>query len=215
MKTLLRCATVVATLVPVVAFAADPPAGAPPAAPEKPEWEFSATGYWNAPRGGDNYGSAIFLGDRGALHLEARVNYEAIHAQSLFVGWNFSTGEEVKLDFTPIVGFVGGDNRGGIAGFESTVTIGRFDWYIEAEYVRDRASGSSSYTYAWSELGFRPIEWARLGIVAQRTRVYGFDREVQRGGFAQAEWGPVTFSAYWFNPGSSDQVVIGAIGVSF
>jgi hypothetical protein len=211
----LRCLAVASALAAAVAFAEEPPAGRRASAPEKPEWEFAATGYWNAPRGGDDYASGIFAVDRGALHLEARANYEAVHAQSLFVGWTWSTGEQVKLDFTPIVGFVGGSLRGGIAGFESTVTAGRFDFYIEAEYVRDRAEGASNYTYAWSELGFRPVEWMRLGIVGQRTRIYGGEREIQRGGFAQVEWGKVTFSAYWFNPGSSDQVVIGAIGASF
>jgi hypothetical protein len=210
-----RALCVMAALAAGVAFAEEPPAGRRASVPEKPEWDFAATGYWNAPRGGDDYGSAIFAADRGALHLEARVNYEALHAQSVFAGWTWSTGETVKLDFTPIVGFVGGDLRGGIAGFESTITAGRFDFYIEAEYVHPRDGRDSSYTYAWSELGFRPIEPLRLGIVAQRTRAYGGDREVQRGGFVQYSFGKFTAGAYWFNPGSSDQVVIGALGVAF
>jgi hypothetical protein len=204
-----------AALAAGLALAEEPPAGRRASAPEKPEWELAATGYWNAPRGGDDYASAIFAADRGALHLEARVNYEALHAQSLFAGWTWSTGESIKLDFTPIVGFVGGDTRGGIAGFESTIAAGRFDFYIEAEYVRPRDGQDSSYTYAWSELGFRPIEPLRMGIVAQRTRAYGGDRELQRGGFAQYSFGKLTAGVYWFNPGSDDQVVIGALGVSF
>jgi hypothetical protein len=186
------------------------------AAAEEPSWEFTATGYWNEIRGGDGYANGIFTADRGPLHLEARINYEARHAQSAFVGWTFSTGTHVTLEVTPILGYVGGDVRGAIAGFEATVAWGRFDWYVEAEYVHDRAGGQAdSYTYAWSELGFRPIEPLRLGIVAQRTRAYGGDREVQRGGFVQYEIGKFTAGLYWFNPGSDDQVVIGALGVSF
>jgi hypothetical protein len=182
---------------------------------EEDKWELNATGYWNDSRPGESYASGIFLADRGALHLEARANYEAIHAQSAFIGWNLSVGEAVKLDFTPIVGGVTGATRGPIAGFEATITAGRFDYYMELEYVRDRNDHESSYTYAWSELGFRPVEWLRLGAVAQRTKIYGGDRELQRGPFVQATYGKLTLSAYWFNPGSSDQVAIVALGVGF
>ncbi|HEX4780759.1 MAG TPA: hypothetical protein VH301_08410 [Usitatibacter sp.] len=188
-------------------------AAAPPACAEG--WDLAATGYWNVPRGESDFASGIFTADRGALHLEARANYEAIHAQSAFVGWTFSTGESLKLEATPIVGGVWGSTHGAIAGFEASATAGKFDGYIEAEYVRDSASRDSDYTYAWSELGYHPIEPLRLGLVAQRTRIYGGERELQRGGFAQWTHGPATLSVYWFNPGSSDQVVIGALGVAF
>ena len=199
----------------LVAIAAWVPAMALAEEPKPVAWEGSITGYWNAPRGGDDYGSAIVIASRDKLHLEARVNYEATHAQSAFVGWTFSAGEEVTLEARPIFGYAGGDVRGPIAGFEASVGWGKVDWYIEAEYVDDRTEGSSPYTYAWSELGFRPIEPLRFGFVTQRTRTYGFDRELQRGGFAQLTFGKVTGSVYWFNPGSHEQVVIGALGLSF
>jgi len=183
---------------------------------ESRQWEFAATGYWNSVRDGHSYGSGIFIADRGPLHLEARINYEAFHAQSAFVGWTFSFGDDaLGLELTPIVGFVGGDVRGAIAGFEATVTAGRFDFYTEVEYVRDRSDKEASYTYAWSELGFRAADWARVGLVGQRTRAYGGEREFQRGGFVQLTKDKVTLGVYWFNPGSRDQVVIGAVGVAF
>ena len=206
-------AFVAATLAPGMACAQQP---APAPAPEaEPRWEIAATAYWNSPRASDDYASGIFTADRGSLHLEGRANYEAIHAQSAFVGWKFSTGEAVRVEVTPILGFVGGSTRGGIAGFEASVTAGKFDGYLEAEYVHDRGDSASSYTYAWSELGYAPAEWVRLGLVAQRTRIYGGDREVQRGGFAQVVVGKVTAGVYWFNPGTSDQVVIAAVGLAF
>ena len=180
-----------------------------------PAWEGSITGYWNSPRGEDDYGSGIFIASRDKLHLEARLNYEAMHARSAFVGWTFSADGEVTVEARPIVGYAGGDVRGPIAGFEASVGWGKVDWYIEAEYVHDQTEGASHYTYAWSELGYRPIEPLRFGIVTQRTRAYGFDRELQRGGFAQLTLGKITGGVYWFNPGSNEQVVIGALGISF
>jgi len=176
-------------------------------------WEFSATGYWNAPKGADDFASGIFTADRDPWHLEARANYEAVHAQSAFIGYSFSWGKEVTLDLRPIVGGVTGTARGPIAGLEASIAGGPFDYYIEAEHVDDRVGGS--YNYAWTELGWRPAEWLRVGLVGQHTRVYGGDRETQRGGLVQLTQGKFTLSAYWFNPGSSDQVVIGALGVSF
>jgi hypothetical protein len=205
MRPALRAAFVAACLACSGAWAED----------KEPAWEGSATAYWNSLRGGGDYGSGIFIASRDKLHLEARVNYEARHAGSAFAGWTFSTGETVTLEARPIVGYAGGDVKGPIAGFEATVSWKQFDWYVEAEYVHDRTEGASKYTYAWSELGFRPIEPVRVGIVAQHTRAYGTDREVQRGGFAQFSYGKVTASVYWFNPGSDDQVVMGAIGFSF
>jgi hypothetical protein len=205
-------------LVSLQAFAGDDePAGRRVSRPEKPDWEFAATGYWNEIRAGDSYGSGIFIADRGALHLEGRINYEAQHAQSLFLGWTFSLGKEegLNLEFTPIVGGATGDARGPIAGFEATLAKGRFDFYVEAEYVRGSGSKHDSYTYAWSELGFRPVEKFRLGLVGQRTKAYGGEREFQRGGFVQFTQGRLTASLYWFNPGSSDQVVVGSIGLAF
>ncbi len=183
--------------------------------PEKPGWEFAANGYWNAPRGGDGYASGIFAADRAALHLEARVNYEGRHARSAFAGWTFSGGDEVKFELTPIVGGAAGDVRGPIAGFEASVAAGRFDLYVEFEHVRDRTEGASTYNYAWSEVAFRPLERLRAGIVAQRTRVYGTDREIQRGPFAQATIGAFTLGAWWFNPGTTDQVFVASVGMTF
>jgi hypothetical protein len=84
-----------------------------------------------------------------------------------------------------ILGTAWGTTRAFVPGLEASVAWGRLDFYIESEYVRDRNEKSSSYLYAWSEVGFRPIEWLRVGLAAQRTRAYGGERDVQRGPFAQ------------------------------
>ena len=116
---------------------------------------------------------------------------------------------------TPLLGGAWGSVHAFVPGLEATLAAGRFDFYIEAEYVSDHADRNSSYFYAWSELGFRPVEWLRAGLAAQRTRVYGGERDVQRGPFAQLTWRRVTVGGYWFNPGSSDQIVVVMIGAAF
>jgi len=193
----------------------DDHAGRRASRPDKPSWEFAVTAYPTVVRGGDNYTSAIATADRGPLHLEARYNYEAVGARSAFVGWTFSGGESVTWELTPLLGGAWGSLRAFVPGLEASVAWKALDLYVEAEYVRDSAERSGSYFYAWSELGFRPVEWLRVGLAGQRTRAYGGDRDVQLGPFAQVTWGPVTLGGYWFNAGSADQVFVGSIGATF
>ena len=187
--------------------------GAAPAA--EPAWAFALTAYPTRVRGGEDYTSAIAAADRGALHLEARVNYESIGARSAFVGWTFSGGETLTWELTPLLGGAWGTTRAFVPGLEASVAWRQLDVYIEAEYVRDSNERDDSYFYAWSELGFRPVGWLRVGVAGQRTRAYGGERDLQRGPFAQVTAGPFTLGGYWFNPGSSDQVFVGSIGAAF
>jgi hypothetical protein len=181
----------------------------------KPEWELALTAYPTIVRDGEDYTSAIAAADRGPLHLEARYNYESIGARSAFVGWTFSGGEEIAWELTPLIGGAWGATHAFVPGLEASVAWRRLDVYIEAEYVHDNHERTDSYVYAWSELGFRPVEWLRIGIAGQRTRVYGGERDIQRGPFAQVTLGPFTIGGYWFNPGANDQIFIGMVGATF
>ena len=185
------------------------------AAEDERAWEFGITAYPTIVRDGENFTSAIAVADRGALHLEARYNYESVGSRSAFVGWTFSGGETVTWELTPLAGGAWGDTRAFVPGFEAGAAWKRLDLYVEAEYVRDSGSRDDSYFYAWTELGFRPVEWLRLGIAGQRTRAYDNERDLQRGPFVQFTWSRVTIGGYWFNPGSDEQVFVGSIGATF
>lgn len=187
----------------------------PDATAAKAAWEFALTAYPTVVRGGENYTSAIATADRGPLHLEARYNYESVGARSVFVGWNLSGGEEITWELTPLLGGAWGTTRVFIPALEASAAWKQFDVYVEAEYVRASSGQQDSYVYAWTELGYRPAEWLRVGIAGQRTRIYGNERDIQRGPFAQLTWERVTIGGYWFNPGSSNQVFVGMIGVAF
>ena len=197
-----------------IAQAADEAAvTAPDASPDR-KWSFALTAYPTDVRGGENYISAIFAADRGALHLEARYDYESIGARSGYIGWSFAGGDALTWQVTPIVGGAWGTTKSFIPGVEGSLAWRALDFYVEAEYVPGRAR-DDSYTYAWSELGLRAAPWLRVGLVGQRTRTYGNERDFQRGPFAQVTWGIVTLGAFWFNPGSSEQVFVGSLGVKF
>ena len=180
----------------------------------KPSWEFGLTAYPTIVRNGNDYTSGIGVADRGPLHLEARINYESVGARSVFVGWTFAGGEELTWELTPLVGGAWGTTEAFVPALQASLGWGRLDFYIEAEYVRP-SDKESKYVYAWSELGFRPVEWLRAGLVAQRTRSYGGERDIQRGPFAQVTWRRLTLGGFWFNPGSKDQVFVASLGVAF
>jgi hypothetical protein len=185
------------------------------AAEDDRAWEFGITAYPTIVRNGENFTSAIAVADRGALHLEARYNYESVGSRSAFVGWTFSGGETVTWELTPLAGGAWGDTRAFVPGFEASVAWKQFDVYVEAEYVRDSSERDDSYFYAWTELGYRPVEWLRLGAAGQRTRAYDNERDIQRGPFVQFTWRSITIGGYWFNPGSDEQVFVGSIGATF
>ena len=216
MKAALNAFAIVAAVAATPALAAEDEPGGRRASPAaKPSWEFAITAYPTVVRGGENYTSAIGVADRGPLHLEARYNYESVGARSAFVGWTFSGGEAITWELTPLLGGAWGTTQAFVPALEASVAWKQFDFYVEAEYVRDSNQRTDSYFYAWSELGFRPAEWLRVGIAGQRTRTYSNERDIQRGPFAQVTWGPLTIGGYWFNPGSIDQVFVGMIGATF
>ncbi|HZI83230.1 MAG TPA: hypothetical protein VFF44_04905 [Casimicrobiaceae bacterium] len=212
MNRALRGAAVAAWLaVATAAYAAD----GEKADASEPKVSGSVTGFYYAMRDQSDFGVGVAAINRGPLHLEARYNYESRDAGSLFAGWNFSGGDTVTFQITPIIGGLVGAERGLIPGVEASVASGPIDVYIEAEYVAFRDHHEDRYYYAWSELGWKPVEWLRLGLVGQRSRVVHTDRDLQRGLFVQAIAGRMTLGVYAFNPDSGDRYVIGALGVQF
>jgi len=190
-------------------------AGRRASSPEKPSWEFAVTAYPTLVRGGDDYTTGIGVANRGPLHIEGRVNYESVGARSVFAGWTMSGGETVRWELTPLLGGAWGATRAVVPALEVSAAWRGFDYYIEAEYVRDTAKRTDSYFYAWTEAAYRPTDWLRGGFAGQRTRAYHSERELHRGPFLQLTWRRLTLGAYWFNPGSSEQVFVGAIAASF
>jgi len=173
------------------------------------------TGYYYALPDEPNFGSAIGSVNVGSLRFEGRYNYEARASASAFVGWKFAGGQDVTWEVTPILGTLWGRAHGTVPGVEVAVAYKSVDFYTEAEYVLDRASSDDNYFYAWSELGWRPVEWLRVGIVGQRTRVVNNDRGIQRGVLLQAFIGKFTLSAYAFNPDNGDRYTTLAVGIGF
>lgn len=178
-------------------------------------WSLSLSAYAYFVPDDRDYVQPTFTADRDWLHLEARYNYEALDTASLWAGYNFSGGESLAWEVTPMLGGVFGDTSGIAIGYKGSVSWWKLQLYSEGEYVFDTGDSSDSFFYNWSELTLSPVEWLRFGVVTQRTRAYETDRDIQRGLLIGVSWMNLDLAAYVFNPDDDKPVVVVSFGVSF
>ena len=202
---LLGCFGIALTAVP--AFAQSSPA--------PKDWELFASAYTYILPDAANYVQPTFTADRGRLHLEARYNYEAQKTGSAWFGLNFSGGETVEWELTPIVGAVFGEVDGIAPGYKGSISWRRISLYSESEYVIDTADSSESFFYNWSELTYSITESLRAGLVIQRTRAYQTDRDVQRGLIVGYSYRRAEFSFCLFNPDDDKPSAAFSVGYRF
>jgi hypothetical protein len=191
---------------------------ASPAAPEQSDdnaWSFTASAYTYIVPDQRDYVQPTFTADRGWLHLEARYNYEAIDTGSAWAGYNFSGGEQLPWEFTPMLGGVFGDTTGVAPGYKGSLGWWKLELYSEGEYLFDTGNSSDSFFYNWSELALAPVDWFRFGLVTQRTRAYQSDRDIQRGLLFGFSYKKVDVSAYLFDPDDDEPTFVVAVGLNF
>jgi hypothetical protein len=95
------------------------------------------------------------------------------------------------------------------------VSWSKLDFYSEGEYVFDSGDSADSFFYNWSEFAVVPVDWFRVGLVTQRTRVYKTDRDVQRGLLVGFSYKDLEATTYVFTPDDSKPVILVSVGVSF
>lgn len=198
--------------------AQDPAQGKPQvdtAATASEPWSFSFAAYNYSIPGDRDYVQPTLMADRDWLHLEARYNYEDLDTGSLWVGYNLSAGEEVALEFTPMLGGVFGDTNGVAPGYRGSLSWWQLELYSEGEYLFDTDDSSDSYFYNWSELTWSPLHWLRLGTVVQRTRVYGTESELERGLLVGVCLQQFNVTAHVFDLDESEPTVVLSFGVDF
>jgi hypothetical protein len=198
----------------LVTTATNPPPALKPAADEK-AWTFSASAYTYVVPDDREYVQPTVTADRDRLHLEARYKYEALDTASAWVGYNFSGGEKLAWELTPMIGGVFGDTDGVAPGYKGTLGWWKLGLYTEGEYLFDTGNSSDSFFYTWSELTLTPVDWFRFGLVLQRTKLYQTEFEVQRGLLVGFTCKRVDFTAYVFDPGASQTTVVLSVGLGF
>jgi hypothetical protein len=182
---------------------------------EHSTWSFSASAYAYIVPDSREYVQPTITADHDWLHLEARYNYENLNTASTWVGYNFSGGQKLAWELTPMLGGVFGNATGIAPGYKGSLSWWKLQLYSEGEYVVDVGNTSESFFYNWSELTLHPLEWFRIGMVTQRTRLYKTDRDIQRGVLAGLTYKRFDLATYVFNPDESEPVVVIAFSVHF
>lgn len=194
------------------AEAQTPPAPSPP---PPPTWDLTASLYNYFLPNERDYLQPTIGADRDWLHLEARANYEGRGVGSAWFGWNFSFGTDVTLDLTPMIGAVFGDIDGVAAGGRGVFSWRALEASSESEFVFDGAGNDDSFFYNWSQLTVSPVEWFCFGLVAQRTRAYHSEREIQRGFLVGFSVGRLDITGHVFNPDDADPTYVLSASINF
>ena len=92
-----------------------------------------------------------------------------------------------------------------------SLTYKKLDLSTENEYVFNTEDSAENFFYTWSEVGYSPFSWLRVGVAGQRTRAYETPLDVQRGLFAGVSYRKLNFTTYIFNLGWTDPTVVLAV----
>jgi len=178
-------------------------------------WSFSASAFTYVLADRHTYVQPTVTADRGRLHLEARYNDENLETASAWVGANFSGGKTLEWEFTPMLGAVFGRTAGIAPAFQLSLNWWKLNFSSENEVVFDARNAADSFFYNWSELTVAPSEAFWFGLVAQRTRVYQTNRDIQRGLMAGFSIKRLTFNGYVFRQDEDKSRFVFAAAVTF
>ena len=179
------------------------------------KWSFSASVDTSFVPDDRDFVAAAFTADRDWLHLEAHYNYEDLETGSLWAGYNFSVGEKLVLEATPMLGGLFGHTTGIAPSAKLSLSFGRFELYNEGGYVFDLGDSPGNFFYIWSELTYSLADWLRVGLVATRSNAYQSDLDIERGFSAGFSYKSVDFTTYVFNLGWEAPTVTFSVGVHF
>lgn len=155
-----------------------------------------------------------FNADHGNLHLEARYQWEDWRTASVWAGRWFSFGGAFHVDIAPMAGVAFGYTTGVAPGLLVEAEWKRLSFYTSSEHLFDLGDETNSFTYTWTELAV-DLDHLLVGIVAQRTRTFDTELDLQRGLLLMREQGPLTFGTYLFNIGWTDPTVAFTISFAF
>lgn len=182
---------------------------------EETKWEYSLSIATYLAQHARDYANPNFTADRDWLHLEARYQYEAVKTGSLWLGYNFSFGEKLAVEATPMIGGVFGDITGVAPGYAISASYKSIEFFTQGEYFFDSTIHAGDFFYSWSELSYAPADWLRVGLVVDRTKALGSSIDIRRGPLIGFKYKKVDLTTYWLSPGTRDGTFIFSVTVNF
>jgi hypothetical protein len=180
-------------------------------------WGYDVSAFVYVPQDDDVFTAPTVSADRGALHLEARYNYEDLETGSVFIGRNIEfEDKDVSGSIVPVFGVVAGNTAGIAPGVNIDLTWGRFEFSTETEVVVELPESDQSFLYSWVEATLEPIHGLRFGVAGQRTKVKDVGVDQRRGPMLSISARRAWLGFYWFDPDRKDeQTLVFAGGVAF
>ena len=182
---------------------------------EETKWEYSLSIATYLAQHARDYANPNFTADHDWLHLEARYQYEAVKTGSLWLGYNFSFGEKLAVEATPMIGGVFGDITGVAPGYAISASYKSIEFFTQGEYFFDAAIHAGDFLYTWSELSYAPADWLRVGLVVDRTKALGSSIDIRRGPLIGFKYKKVDLTTYWLSPGTRDGTFIFSVTMNF
>lgn len=162
-----------------------------------------------------SYVNPVFTADHNWLHLEGRYNDENLRTGSIWVGYNFSRGENLVFEFTPMIGGVFGRTTGIAPGIEAALTYKKLQLSLSNEYVFDTGDKTGNFYDSWPQLTYSALQWLNFGLVAQHTKAFATKSQLQPGFFVGVSHKKVALTTYVFDVGRSDTSVVLEVGYAF
>jgi len=179
-------------------------------------WVIGASAFVFDPPDDDAFISPIVEADQGALHLEARYNYEDLKTGSAFIGRTFEFGREVSGTVVPMIGLVLGRTDAIAPGMKLDLAWRGVAFSTESEVLLDLHDRNDSFLYSWLETTIGVGGGLRLGVVGQHTKTYETGLDIQRGPMIEWSRRRGWLGFYWFNlDRPDDQAFVFAGGYAF
>ncbi|UJR86156.1 hypothetical protein [Sandaracinus amylolyticus] len=153
--------------------------------------------------------------DRDLLHVEARYGYEGEDIATVLGGLHFAGGSTLTYDVHLALGLSAGATSGGVVAYRAELVMGVLDVSSEGELFVDWSQRGEAFFFTWTELGWSPLEWLRVGGTIQRTRFHQSPRDVDAGPFAGLSSESIDVALYLFGLGTDEPDGTVLIGVSF
>ena len=147
----------------------------------------------------------VFYQSPKKWYSELRYNYEAIQSASVHFGRKIGFKKIPALEIIPVGGIIFGSLNGGSAGAIIEVSINRFCFLSEPQYVFSFGQKEENYFYSWSEVSYELFSSVYAGLALQQTKSFSLPNVFEPGIMAGITIKNFDIPVYCFSPTSSNR----------
>jgi hypothetical protein len=133
-------------------------------------------------------------------YAEMRYNYEELQSASIHFGKKIKIASLPELNITPVAGVVFGNLNGWSAGTVLELSMNKFSFSSEPQYVCSFKKDEECYFYSWSEIVYDFSSFAYAGAALQHTKWHNSEMLLEPGVVAGFTVKNFTLPIYIFSP---------------